>query len=326
MPHYTLPFNPVPGLSSGYWQTIFGYYGFHLSPPPSVPMIIPVSDDDRLFCLDSTPPEWNPNLPTIILTHGLGGSSNSRYMLRLSRYLYIKGQRVIRVNFRGCGPGEGLARKPSHAGRSDDLLAVCKMLKIQFPHSDIKIVGFSLSGNIVLKMLGELGVHAADLVERALTICPLVDLKAGSIFISKPEKRLFENSYLEGLKEIVARKKKIYPDYPNISFPKTMSLYTFDDLYTAPLSGFQNAEEYYELCSSNPIVHKIAIPTKILYSLDDPIIPAKTIEELQLSPSVTTYATKHGGHVGFLGWAGPDFWLRWMDRRVVKWLNCSIND
>lgn len=323
MPHYTLPFNPLPGCSSGYLQTVMGNYGFPTALPPSTPIIVPVSDDDQLVCLDSTPPGWTSNLPTIVLMHGLGGSSNSRYILRLSQYFFGKGQRVVRVNFRGCGPGEGLARKPSHAGRSSDLLAVCKVLKMQFPESDLKLVGYSLSGNIVLKLLGELGFEAPALIERAIAVCPLVDLKEGSIFIGKPEKRMFEKYYLDCLREKVARKKIIYPDYPDIFFPDPLSMVIFDDIYTAPLSGFKNVEEYYESSSANRVIDKIVVPTKILYSLDDPIVPPKSITELQLPPAVSSYATRHGGHVGFLGWSGTDFWFRWMDRKIVRWLNCS---
>ncbi len=321
MPNYNLPFNPALGLSSGYLQTIFGNFGFPLPEPPSIPLIVPVSEGDRLYCLDSTPPGWTSNQPTIVLMHGLEGSSRSRYLVRLCRYLFGTGQRVIRVNSRGCGLGEGMARKPSHAGQSDDIIAVCRALKNQFPQSDLKLAGFSLSGNIVLKMLGELGTDAIPLVERAIAVCPSVDLHAGIIYIGKPEKRIFENYYLKYLMKKIERKKKIYSDYPNIKFPNHLSLNIFDELYTAPLSGFQNAEEYYETCSSSRIIHKIAIPTKILYSLDDPIIPAKSIQDLQLSPSVTSYATEHGGHVGFLGWTGSDFGFRWMDKRVVRWLN-----
>lgn len=320
MSHESLPFYPLLGVTSGFWQTVLGSFGLPLSDPPSAPFVVSVSDGDHLCCLDSTPPNWKPDQPTHVLLHGLGGSSRSRYMVRLSRYLYSKGQRVVRMNLRGCGLGEGLARLPSHAGRSADLFAVCKALKAQFPDSKLKIIGFSLAGNITLKMLGELGGDALPLVEKAIVICPAVDLKAGVEFIAKPENRFFEKFYLDCLLETAAQKRVIYPDYPHVQFPDPLNLYTFDDLYTAPLCGFRDAEDYYLLCSSSCVVHQIEVPTTILYALDDPVIPAHTIAELTLPPNVTAYATKYGGHVSYLSWAGLRYGLRWMDRKVMEWL------
>lgn len=319
-----IPFDPLPYLSSGFWQTVLGSYGLPLRDPPSSKFVVPVTDGDELICLESRPPGWTPQLPTFVLTHGLGGSSRSRYMVRLSRFLYRKGQRVIRVNFRGCGIGKGFARKPAHGGRSDDLLAVCHQLKRLNPESDLRVVGFSLSGNILLKMLGELGSAGVPLVERALAICPSVDLKASATFIAQPENRVFEEYYLRYMVERVVEKQKIYPDFPKIVFPDPLSMYTFDDLYTAPLSGFQNADDYYDHCSCKNLVHLIKVPTTILYSLDDPILPAHPIEQLRISSSVKAYATEHGGHVGFLGWVGPKFWFRWMDKKIIEWLDDSL--
>lgn len=320
MAHYQLLFNPVLGLSSGYLQTVLGSYGFPIQDPPSSPLIVPVSDNDQLLCLDSTPEEWSAEVPTIILAHGLGGSSNSRYLVRIARYLFDKGHRVIRVNFRGAGPGELMARQPSHAGRSGDLFEVCKQVQKQNPRSHLKVVGFSLSGNILLKMLGELGTGANSLVNAAFAVCPAIDLKKTVAFMRQPKHRLFENYYLDALIKKVMRKKVIYHDYSNVHFPDPLNLYTFDEVYTAPLSGFKNADEYYELCSCKHVIPRITVPTKILFTLDDPIVPSDTFAEVEYPPCVSLYETKHGGHMGFLSWSGSDFWLRWMDRQVVEWV------
>ena len=265
MPHIVLPFSPLPGVTSGFLQTVLGSFGLPLADPLSSPFLVPVSDGDQLYCLDSTPPNWEPTMPTIVLGHGLGGSSRSRYMVRLSRYLFEHGFRVVRINFRGAGQGEGLARQPSHGGRSDDFLAVCRTLKKQHPSSPLKVVGFSLSGNILLKMLGELGVEGPDLIECAITICPAVDLKTGAVFIGRPENWFFQKYYVDSLLEIVARKRKIFSDYPAVNFPDPLSLYQFDELYTAPLSGFKNADDYYEQSSSKHYIPQIAVPTTVLY-------------------------------------------------------------
>lgn len=320
MPHIVLPFSPVPGLTSGSLQTILGSFGLPLADPLSSPLLVPVSDNDQLYCLDSTPSNWDPSMPTIVLGHGLGGSSRSRYMVRLSRYLFENGHRVVRINFRGAGQGEGLARQPSHGGRSEDFLAVCKVLKSQYPSSPLKVVGFSLSGNILLKMLGELGADGPELIERAIAICPAVDLKTGAIFIARPENWFFQKYYVDCLLEIVERKRKIFSDYPAVDFPKSLTMYDFDNMYTAPLCGFKNAEDYYIHSSANTHISHIAVPTTVLYSLDDPVVPSETISSLELPETVTAYATQYGGHVGYLSWVNGAFGLRWMDKKVIDWL------
>lgn len=320
MPHIVLPFQPLLGITSGFMQTALGSFGLPLADPLSSPLMVPVSDGDQLYCLESTPEQWSPEEPTIVLAHGLGGSSSSRYMVRLSRYLFTNGHRVVRINFRSAGPGLGFARQPNHGGRSEDLLAACILLNKQYPQSKLKVVGFSLAGNILLKMLGELTANGNDLIEKAIAICPAVDLKTGVKFIGRPENRFLEKYYVDSLLEIIDRKKRIYPHYPNIQFPNPLSLYGFDEYYTAPLCGFNSAEEYYDLSSSNRVIHKITVPTTILYALDDPVIPSETLSALDLPDNITAFSTQYGGHVGYLSWSGSDFWLRWMDRKVIEWL------
>ncbi len=190
-----------------------------VSSPPSDSFIVEVSDNDQLVCFDSMPPKWRAKDPTAILVHGIGGSSDSKYILRHSAHLYSEGNRVIRINFRGCGAGEGMARKPSHAGRSCDLLAVCEAVKSRAPKSPLIVIGYSLGGNILLKMLGEEPKKTQELLRNAIAICPVVDLYEGSLYLGLPEHRFFEKMYLKWLLEKIARKRKLYHDYPQIRFP-----------------------------------------------------------------------------------------------------------
>lgn len=320
MPHLKLPFEPLLGITSPYWQTVLGSYGLPLLIPDAQPLLIDLPDGDQLFCYESTPKGWTIQDSAVVLAHGMAGSSDSNYILRFARALYLLGYKVVCLNFRSCGPGMGRARKPSHGGRSDDLLAVCNRLRERFPSLKLTIVGFSLSGNILLKMLGELGSEAIPWVDSAYAICPPVDLKASSLYIHRHHGRGFEKLFIGWLREKVEEKERIYQDYPKIAFPKEMTMYDFDDFYTAPLSGFKNAEDYYTQSSSNRVISQIAVPTKILYALDDPIVPASTLNQLDLPPEVSAYAAPHGGHLGFLSWTGKKFGVRWMDKIVMDWL------
>jgi hypothetical protein len=169
-------------------------------------------------------------------------------------------------------------------------------------------------------MLGELGADGPELVERAIAICPAVDLKTGALFIARPENWFFQKYYVDCLLEIAERKRKILPDYPMVNFPNPLSLYDFDENYTAPLCGFKNADDYYCQSSANRVISQITVPTTILYSLDDPVVPAETITSLELPKTVTAYVTEYGGHVGYLSWVNGAFGLRWMDSKVISWL------
>lgn len=320
MPHVPLDFRPLFGIPSGYFQTFLGIFGLPLKSPPYREWIVPTSEGDALLCLVSTPSDWSPTLPTVVLVHGLGGSADSRYMIRFSRHLYRSGIRVVRVNLRGSGAGAPLARLPANAGRSEDVLAICQALKSAFPDSPIRLVGVSLAGNIILKLLGEAGSSANDLIERAIAISPSVDLHRGIIEITKPKNRLIDQFYVKALLEILKEREQLFPDEPKPQFPKKLNLYDFDDIFTAPVSGYQNADEYYAKCSSNQFVKNISVPTWILYAKDDPVTPAECVEALALPENVTAYETKHGGHVAFLGWAGFPYGFRWMDRFVIEFL------
>lgn len=320
MPHLQLPFEPLLGMTSPYWQTVLGSYGLPLQTPEAQPLLIDLSDGDQLYCFESTPKGWTVEDSAVILGHGMAGSSDSNYMVRFARALFQRGYKVVCVNYRSCGPGMGRARKPSHGGRSEDLLAVCNNLRNRFPTLKVSIVGFSLSGNILLKMLGELGSEAVPWIQSAFAISPPVDLKAGCHFIHRHHGQGFEKLFLSWLMEKVTEKQRIYRDYPKVIFPRKMTMYDFDDLYTAPLSGFKNAEDYYALSSSNRVIHQIAVPTKILYALDDPIVPARCLNQLDLPPTVSAYAVPHGGHLGFLSWTGKEFGVRWMDKVIMEWL------
>ena len=311
---HTLDFQPLPLISSRHLQTILGNYGWPGSPPPTEDLIVDLPDGDRLCYGVSTPDEWNQE--TIVLIHGLTSSHNAEYMIRISQRLYSLGYKVVRINQRGCGCGSDLARKPTYGGASHDILAVLK----QLPRVPTQVVGFSLGGNILLKLLGELGDDAEQYLQGAIAVCPPVHLESTVERIRSPQCRLYQKYFMKFLIQKVRNKEKAFPDSKRVVFPKkNLSLYEFDDIYISQQWGFKNAHDYYTQCSSGQFVPKIKIPCKILYAQDDPMIDPKTIDAVETPECVQLYRTQYGGHMGFLGFA-KGYGVRWMDYQVIEWL------
>lgn len=290
--------------------------------PGTVQRQVRVSDDDQVVLHDDQPDNWKPGDPAVLMLHGLSGCHGSGYMMRIATKLNAQGIRSFRMDHRGCGAGDGLADKPYHAGRIDDLHRAIAEAERLCPDSPISVAGFSLSGNLVLRYLGDPDFdHSANLV-RAVAVCPPVDLRhcvkqleetrAGQRYDSYFTKRLISQ---------IAGGPQWRDDVPlGYAKKKPRGLYGFDDMFTAPASGFESADHYYEFASSFPYVQNINIPATILAALDDPLVAAKPLQEMTTSASVNLCMTEHGGHLGYVGRRNGDPDRRWMDWRVIEWL------
>lgn len=304
-------FEPPFGLSSPHVQTVLGCFFPSGSPPPSEPLIIPLADGDSLCCEVSTPPSWQPSQKTIVMVHGLGGSHNSCYMVRISRKLYQAGYRVVRTNMRGCGSGEKLAHRPYHGGVSDDVLTILQALKKQYPSSPIILMGFSLGGNIALKLLGEMEGAAIPLIHSTIAVCPPVDLAQTAALLSRPINRMYHQYYIRNLEQQTRRW---------INGDPFTSLYDFDSKVTTKQWGFKGAFDYYQQCSSRFLLDKIQNPCQILFAADDPFIDYNSGLSKPLPSNVKVWLSPYGGHMGFLGWTGREHYYFWLDNLLLTWL------
>lgn len=220
------------------------------------------------------------------------------------------GWRTYRIDLRGAGAGVTLARRTYHAGRSDDLRAAIKVIAQRCPASAVGLVAVSLGGNMALKLAAE-GVNALALV----ALNPPIDLERCSQRFGQPGNRFYERRFVRDLIANVQRRNRHYPDLPIIALHPKMSLRAFDDAYTAPTNGFRDAAHYYRESSAFSSIGRIAIPTLIVTSRDDPFIAPEPFEELTPPECVTVRITRRGGHVGYVGWTG-----RWAERLAVEWL------
>lgn len=321
------PFRPSWIFRNGHVQTLAGIYVFgpwagrnDSNSCTSTVSEILLSDGDRLIYHDDCPADWKPGNRAALLLHGLSGSHASPYVSRIARLLNQKNVRTLRLDWRGCGAGIALARYPYHSGRSDDLSAAITEIKLRCPGSPITVIGFSLSGNITLKLLGEAGHCAKSPIEvdRAIAVCPPIDLSTTVKSLRKGLTRLYDSYFCKALIRDVRNRQRLRPDaiVPSGWYARPpRTLYEFDDTFTAPVSGFDSAADYYAKSSSNQFLAAIRVPTLVIAAQDDPVIPFNQFEAADYSPLIKLLAPRHGGHLGFCTARG----LGWLDHHIVEW-------
>ena len=312
-------FRPFPCLTHPHLQTIVAAELTWSWEPPSTTHLVALSDGDKIALEVSTPREWQPHHPTVVLLHGLCGCHRSPYMQRLARKFWRSNLRAVRMNLRGCGSGRGLARYPYHSGRSADVLAVLESLQQTTPQSPVTLIGFSLGGNIVLKLAGELSAAVPDNLQRVIAVCPPADLVACSRLLEQPANRFYNRYFTRLLCAEVIDRHNCFPDLPRPEFPAELSLYAFDEYYTAPQCGFRDALDYYRQCSAAPLVPHLSVPCHILFAAVDPLIDTHVFDGVALPPNVQVIRTRYGGHLGFLGRPGGAAGYRAMDAQLLAW-------
>ncbi len=305
-----LDFRPLPGLSSNHLQTILSVLMPPGYSPPSSRCCIDLEDGDRLSCHISTPPTWKKSDRTVVMVHGMGGSHSSGYMIRMARKLYLKNVKVVRVNLRGAGSGINLAKRPYHGGTSDDVLKVLQVLKTSAPESKIVLIGFSLGGNVILKLAGELGHSAREFVHSFIAVCPPIDLMHAVKCIEEKRNRFYHSYYVSRLRWQARR----WGDFKEIR-----SLSQFDDVLTAPLWGFASGADYYRSCSSFQFLPSIQQRTHLLFAKDDPFVSWKQLEGMSLPSAVHVWMAQQGGHMGFLGSSAKEWGPHGLDPILLNW-------
>lgn len=194
-----------------------------------------------------------------------------------------------------------LTRTLYNAGLSKDLIKVVRELRAE-GFAEIFAAGFSLGGNIVLKSAGELGAEGSELLAGAAAISPAIDLDLAVQAIERPPNRIYELWFLRTLKEKIKQKSRLFPGAFDLSLlPSVSTLRKFDDVYTAPDGGYGNAQNYYFQASALRVIDRIQIPTLIIASQDDPLVPFAMFDQPALrNPHLQLLTAKYGGHAGFV--------------------------
>ncbi|MCS6884824.1 MAG: alpha/beta fold hydrolase [Acidobacteriota bacterium] len=313
-------FLPYPLLTNGHLMTLAGDLlnrNFGNLSHIATRRLFQVDSESKIVARCGWQPNWQ-RAPTMILVHGLEGSSESKYLIGTALKGYAAGFNVIRLNQRGCGEGIELSPTSYHAGSSEDIRRVLDELVLEDGLEELYICGFSLGGNQVLKLAGEYADNPPTALRAVCAVSTPIDLAASSDALHLWTNRLYEMRFLLSLQRSYQYRKKLYSDrYPKDS-RYYLSLREFDDKIAGPLHGFKGADDYYAATSSNHILHKIKLPTLIIQSEDDPFIPFEQYRQSKLSDCCILLATKHGGHVGFIGRSNSLEDNFWAENRVVE--------
>jgi predicted alpha/beta-fold hydrolase len=255
-----------------------------------------------------------------LLLHGLEGSSAGGYMVSLAQNLLEAGYAVHRVNMRGCGDTEHLTDTLYHAGLTQDLRWLAERLAGQ-GRGPVFLVGFSLGGNVVLKLAGEWGAAARGLAAGVCAVSTPIDLHACVRRMSARENLLYEARFITRLRARYKLRRRTRPErFPAEGLKGAWTVYDFDDRITAPHFGFGTAANYYALQSSFQYLPRIQAPTLLLQAEDDPLIPFDLFRHpsIAANPALRLHSTAHGGHLGFIARAKPRFWA---DPVIVRWIS-----
>jgi len=297
-------FRPRRFLAGGHFQTVASFLlRRRFSIPKSEERLVEVEPGINVLCHCHWQAARREAL-SVIVVHGLEGSSESKYMLGIAEKGMAAGMNVIRMNQRTCGGTDRLAPTLYHSGRSADVVAVAQHL-IENDHiSHFALCGFSMGGNLVLKTAGEWGNAGPPAFCAVAAVCPSLDLAASADALHSPMNYLYEQYFLWKLKARMKAKVKCFPGRYDLSRLRGLrSLRAFDDKITAFYCGFEGASDYYSRSAAAKVVDRIAVPTYILYAKNDPFIRIlpETRSKIIANPNITFVETEDGGHCSFVG-------------------------
>ncbi len=268
----------------------------------------------------------HPEAPLLVLFHGLEGSSESHYAQAFASVARSRGWAFAIPHFRGCSGELNLAPRAYHSGDYEELGWMLARLRSEHPHRLMIAAGVSLGGNALLRWAQELGESASATVRAVCSICAPLDLAAAGHAIGRGFNRLvYTRMFMRTMVPKALRKLEQHPGlFDGERLREARDLYEFDNLFTAPLHGYRDTEDYWARASAKPHLHRIRIPALVLNARNDPFVPASSLPGLQAAGTwVTLWQPAHGGHVGFpAGW--PPGHVFAMPTQVCDWLAASL--
>jgi uncharacterized protein len=315
-----LPFDPL--FRNPHLQTVLSHYW----PRPDGTREFPVerrvlqTEPDVQVVMLSQRPRGGP-CGEVVMVHGLEGSAEACYMRSLSAAALRAGYASHRFNMRTCGGTEHLCKTLYHAGLTSDLHAVLRELRRE-GRSPAVLVGFSLGGNVVLKLAGELGESASEWIRGVVAVSAPLDLEACSRRIAQADNRIYEARFVRRMRNRLAATGR----YKDTDVDGLQTVFALDDRITAPSFGFGNAANYYRTQSSIGYLQGIRVPALLIQAKDDTFIPFSIYESeaVRANPCIQLLTTERGGHLGFLGRSPRRFWL---DHAIMEWISgVSVNN
>jgi predicted alpha/beta-fold hydrolase len=310
-----------PRFTGGHWQTLYAWARarrFPALPPPDA-RYFDTAPDARVLAHCHWQADRRAH-PTIILLHGLEGSSMAHYMGGMADKAWARGWNVVRLNQRNCGHTEHLSRGLYHSGLIHDPLFVMRELIEHDRLPAIAFAGYSLGGNLALKLAGDLGPDAPPQLTAVCAVSPTMDLAVCVTALERRANYPYQWNFVRNLKARMRRKAAAFPgEFSLEPLGRIWTVRQFDEAYTAPYHGFRDADDYYHRASAMRVVHRITVPTLILTAEDDPFVPPGPFHEPNVTgnPAITRVITRHGGHCAFVEAEQPGYDGYWAEREVV---------
>ena len=321
------PSRYLPLFRSGHWQTLHAWGRSREFPglPDPVARYFDVAPETRVLAhchWHSSPAEH----PTLLLLHGLEGSSLAHYMRGMSDKAWAEGWNVVRLNQRNCGQTEHLCRGLYHSGLTDDVHYVMRELIERDGIERMAIAGYSLGGNLALKTAGELGDRPPAALRAVCAVSPTMDLARCVDALERRSNVVYQWNFVRNLKARMRRKSAAVPgEYSLDRLSDIWTVRRFDDVYTAPHHGFRDSADYYYRASALRVIDRIRVPTLILAAEDDPFVPAQPFRHTAVTtnPNITVVLTAHGGHCAYLERPSNGYDGYWAEREVVRFASST---
>ena len=262
--------------------------------------------------------------PTILALHGLNGSSDVHYMKGIASKAFERGMNVVRLNQRNCGDTEHLSAGLFHSGLTHDARQVIAELTEVDGLPSIAVAGYSLGGNLALKLAGEYGDQAPPQLLGVVAVSPIIEIGECVKALERPGNVLYQWNFVKDLKRRMRRKDRFWPgrfDLSKLSRVKTVR--QFDEEYTAPHFGFDGADDYYHRASAMRIIERVHVPALVITSEDDPFVPPEPFRDPKLlgNRHIEVAVSAHGGHCGFIANASAEDDGYWAERRIVDFVS-----
>ncbi|MEN3336604.1 MAG: uncharacterized protein V7647_280 [Acidobacteriota bacterium] len=311
---------PKRGLRNGHAMTVYCWARRRVFPHLPVPAVrhFDVEQGTRVLahCY------WQPvpaERPLLLALHGLEGSSSAHYMRGLAEKAFARGFSVILLNQRNCGGTEHLAETLYHSGLTHDAGHVIREMSAEGINR-IVVAGYSLGGNLALKLAGDYGDAPPAALRAVCAVSPVLELGACVRALERRQNFVYQWNFVRGLKARMRRKTLTHPGrFAVARLGDVRSVRQFDELFTAPHFGFDGADDYYHRASAMRVIDRIRVPALIITAEDDPFVPSEPFHDPRLTgnPHITLIMTRHGGHCGFASESTADDDGYWAERQVV---------
>jgi predicted alpha/beta-fold hydrolase len=319
-----------PRFTGGHKQTLYAWAKRRRFPrlPPPVARCFEVAADARVLahCHWQERPSEHP---TFLLLHGLEGSSLAHYICGISDKAWAAGWNVVRLNQRNCGGTEHLSRGLYHSGLTHDPLFVVSELIERDRIPAIVVAGYSLGGNLALKLAGELGETAPPQLAAVCAVSPTIDLAICVEALERRSNLLYEWNFVRNLRGRMRRKSAAWPGvYDLAALPRVWSVRHFDEAFTAPHHGFLDASDYYHRASAMRVIDRIRVPALIITAEDDPFVPPGPFRDPTVAgnPHLHVVITRSGGHCAFVEAPASDYDGYWAEREIVRFADAMRGD